>query len=650
MGNGDSPVVNDSSRETTDTREDEGTLSREAWSAAEQSFKDGNKRSSREAELNLGPLDFNTDIYASQKQPLAVDAGTGTAKNHPDGGTDSNPDGGAQPHIELTIGEAVIQPQPHIELEIGEAVIQPQPHIELEIGEAVLVPQPDIEIEIGEPIIEPAGHRHSDRSEPRDLQFRPDGSATYEIQRGDTLREISRDVEVARHPDMSNYRPSGSELDATVQELARHNRIQNPDLIRTGHTLEIPSQVPANVKVNEYGRATDITYPNGSTTHVEYGADHNPSEIRSSDGTWRHEADGWNHYDAANNKTQHLEGGGVSVMGDGTVQVLDGRTEGSVTFPNGEYMVTQADGKGVWRDAAGHPQQVDYPNGRPSTEIHYDSAGNADRVNVGGPGGQEWRKEADGWHQYDKGTRRDGPPDQITVANDGTVTLKGADGDGFTWHPDGETTDTLNGVTTDHGRVTDIHRPTGKNDHLTYDGEGHLTEVRSSDNTYWRSDADGWNQYDANNARVRQLDGGGVRVNEQGGVEVLDRHGTGEVYWPNGGTTEQHADGSGIWRNAAGHPEQVDYPNGRPSTTIHHDSSGNADRVEVGGHGGQEWRKEADGWHQYDKGTRRDGPPDQVDVSTDGTLTLRAADGDVIIWHPNGDATTTFANTAENPN
>src|SRR5262249_43058115 len=228
MGNGDSPVVNDSSRETTDTREDEGTLSREAWSAAEQSFKNGNKRPSGEADLDLGRLDFNTDIYASQKQPLAADAGTGTAKNHPDGGTDSNPDGGAQPHIELTIGEAVIQPQPHIELEIGEAVIQPQPHIELEIGEAVLVPQPDIEIEIGEPIIEPAGHRHSDRSEPRDLQFRADGSATYEIQRGDTLREISRDVEVARHPDMPNYRPSGSELDATVQELARHNRIQNP--------------------------------------------------------------------------------------------------------------------------------------------------------------------------------------------------------------------------------------------------------------------------------------------------------------------------------------------------------------------------------------------------------------------------------------
>src|SRR4030095_10339962 len=136
--------------------------------------------------------------------------------------------------------------------------------------------------------------------------------------------------------------------------------------------------------------------------------------------------------------------------------------------------------------------------------------------------------------------------------------------------------------------------------------------------------------------------GGAVRVNEQNGIEVLDRNGTGEVYWPNGGLTEQHPDGSGIWRNAAGSPEQVDYPNGRPSTEIHHDAAGNPDRVDFGGRGGQEWRKEADGWHQYDNGTRGDGPPDQIDISNDGTVTLRSADGDVIVWHPNGDTTSTF--------
>ena len=60
---------------------------------------------------------------------------------------------------------------------------------------------------------------------------------TYRIQRGDTLSELA------------------ARFGTTVRQLARTNRIANPDLIITGHTLQVPGAPAAKKPASSFQRA-----------------------------------------------------------------------------------------------------------------------------------------------------------------------------------------------------------------------------------------------------------------------------------------------------------------------------------------------------------------------------------------------------------
>jgi len=88
-----------------------------------------------------------------------------------------------------------------------------------------------------------------------------------------------------------------------------------------------PEEKSAIVR-DDQDRVKHIDYPDGTTADVKYGADNKASEIKSLDGTWKNEKDGWNCYDDKNKKTNHLDGDmQVNEQGDIIAKQKNGYTE-----------------------------------------------------------------------------------------------------------------------------------------------------------------------------------------------------------------------------------------------------------------------------------------------------------------------------------
>lgn len=485
----------------------------------------------------------------------------------------------------------------------------------MEIGEAVIEPAPsgrgrdgDIDIEIGRAgIIERWGSR--------DFAVHEDGTADYTVKRGDTLWEISKDVLRERHKDEPGYRPTREEIEQQVDEIARHNHIEDPDRIDVGQRLEIPRAGEAGVYRDADGRVTRVEYPNGRPARsIEYDDSGNPTRIASDDGReWRKGADGWKEYDPDGEEIGSADNVSVNEHGDITLQ----SPESEVTiYHNGrEGMVV--------RDSEGHPTEVHYPDGRPSNTIRYEGG---QPVEIRSEGGNVWRKEGDRWNHYNADGENVGTADSVEVTPEGDITWKSNDGQEVVLRHDGSSALDERGIERDaQGRVTDVTYPDGTSRHIRYEGNNPV-EVQGPDGT-WKKEADGWNRYDENGNKTSHADD--IRVNSEGDVEVRAGD-VAAIHHPDGSTTDVSSDGSKVTRDDDGRVTRVEYPNGRPASSIEYDHSGNPTRIR--GSDNFEWRKEGDVWKHYDADGQEIGTANSVDVSEDGEISIKSAEAEITIY------------------
>src|SRR5262249_2473650 len=75
----------------------------------------------------------------------------------------------------------------------------------------------------------------------RAFEKKEDGATTYTVKDGDTLTHIAEDSLKERHKDDPSYKPSPEEVKRQIDAIARANHIEDPNLIRTGDKLAIPS-------------------------------------------------------------------------------------------------------------------------------------------------------------------------------------------------------------------------------------------------------------------------------------------------------------------------------------------------------------------------------------------------------------------------
>src|SRR4030095_1605699 len=178
------------------------------------------------------------------------------------------------------------------------------------------------------------------------------------------------------------------------------------------------------VGLDASGLVRRVGYPDHTSDALTYeGRD--LTEVRNTDGTyWRCDEDGWNHYDAEDHRTEHLDGE-VTAASDGTISVLSHDGAGYSTYVNGGVTETTADGLALHHDREGRLAGIDYPNER-SFEIEYDETGT--RSGLIAPNGAEWVREDDGWSEYgpDGAWVRDA--NSLEVADDGEVRITADDG------------------------------------------------------------------------------------------------------------------------------------------------------------------------------------------------------------------------------
>ncbi len=129
------------------------------------------------------------------------------------------------------------------------------------------------------------------------------------------------DINVSKDGDIVASRKDGS-VDA----------IKHPD----GSTTEYGNDKHSQITKDINGNPTSITYPDGTTNKVTYGADGNPSELKIMDGSsWKKEDGKWNRYDQQNKKVESSDGDfKVSKNGDLIAVNKDGSVS-EVLHPDG---------------------------------------------------------------------------------------------------------------------------------------------------------------------------------------------------------------------------------------------------------------------------------------------------------------------------
>lgn len=200
-------------------------------------------------------------------------------------------------------------------------------------------------------------------------------------------------------------------------------------------------------------KVTDVHYPDGTSAHIKYDRSSNPTEIKTADGTWKNEKDGWNCYDDKNRKNGHLDGEmKVGENGSIVARQKDGYTEtyspdGKLKkegFPDGHKETIESNrreiedaqgnktvqhtynGSEVSTDAQGKATSIKRADGK-TTGFEYDADNNLSKIK--NPDGTEIRHEYGGWYKYDKNGLGQGKDEaDYKVSSDGTVTRAATDG------------------------------------------------------------------------------------------------------------------------------------------------------------------------------------------------------------------------------
>ncbi len=484
---------------------------------------------------------------------------------------------------------------------------------------------------------------HTEKWGKREFEVHPsDGSATYQIKPGDTLSGIARDVIKGRHKDDPNYEPTPQEINEEVKALAKHNNIEDPNLIFAGRKLEIPPDPnhvkPENVDLDEKGRVTDVKYPNGSSAHVKYDANGEPVEISRSNGTtFKKEGDHWQKYDKDGNPGPTFEKITVhSPTGD--IKIGDKDSPAGIVFhSDGSQTNVASDGSMVSTDANGRLEHVRTPDGN-NKYLKYDDAGNLEKITS--DSGKSFVKQGDHWAQVDKDGNPTGIEFKDIKANDnGDITLIN-DGQTIVLHPNGGTSDIRpDGSVVDQdadGKVTGVKNAKGSEVQVKYGKDGEPNAI-VSDNGQWQKGKDGWTFTDKDgNVTATAKD---IVVEPSGSISIQENSGFINTSHRDGSRTEKSTDGSAITENKDGQITKLEYPSGK-SRDISYDKDGNP--VKLSDSDGKTWVKGEDGWKQFDADGNPTGMEAQsLEVKKNGDITLKAGDQTFVI-HTDGSVTEEF--------
>lgn len=265
----------------------------------------------------------------------------------------------------------------------------------------------------------------------------------------------------------------------------------------------------SGVQHDEKDRVSAVKYPDGKITTVKYDSHNNPIDIKTPDGDWRKDKDGWNCYDEHNKKVAHLNGEmQVKPNGEVIAKEKSGYTEnyapdGTLTrsgFPDGHTETTK-DGRTVVEDARGNKNHISYDKSEVRTDAqdHVTSIKSTDGKTtsfkydgdklseIHNPDGSYSKVDHGLWYKYDKQGNYDGQDkNTYSVDKDGTLTRTSLDGKEIeTKHPDNSReVKYSNGSEMDYDKNGHLERsvyPTGRQIRYGYDRKGELSYVQEYD-------------------------------------------------------------------------------------------------------------------------------------------------------------------------
>lgn len=355
-----------------------------------------------------------------------------------------------------------------------------------------------------------SGNEVGDKALDQKVDSKPDRSATAQNESSAGMKEFSdgtKEYYQARKQGLrdkftaENLGPKPEFFDSSA--AANQNRLGYDAAEKT------QEKSYSGVQRDEHDRVTSVKYLDGKTTTVKYDDHNNPTEIKTPDGNWKKEKDGWNCYDEHNKKVQHLNGEmQVKQNGEIVAKEKGGYTEtyapdGTFTrsgFPDGHTETTN-DGRTVIEDVHGNKNTINRDKSEVRTDAndHVTSIKSTDGKTtsfkydgdklseIHNPDGSYSKTDHGLWYKYDKqGNYQGQDKNEYSVDKDGTLTRKSMDGkETETKHTDNSREVKYNnGTEMDYDKNGHLDRsiyPSGKQIRYGYDKQGELKYVQEYD-------------------------------------------------------------------------------------------------------------------------------------------------------------------------
>lgn len=250
----------------------------------------------------------------------------------------------------------------------------------------------------------PAPGKDAEGAAPKDVIMKDVEPKEYEVKRGDNLTKIAK---AQLGPDATPQ-----EIHQYIKEVAKLNKIKNPDLILDGQKLQLPGHT-------KDGGYITLDGDGNKTTTWKDGRE----KFESKDGTtgWERTPDGTGGYTEKHFGTNPTDNYEMHVYADTTVVVTDHKGNKETFSPNGDYKKENTDGTAYTRTQGADGKFSEHHTG-PNPEDNYDLTQQADGSYKGkDAAGNTHTKWDDGREQVDY---PDGRGYLRTPAADGGYTEK----------------------------------------------------------------------------------------------------------------------------------------------------------------------------------------------------------------------------------
>jgi YD repeat-containing protein len=272
-----------------------------------------------------------------------------------------------------------------------------------------------------------------------------------------------------------------------------------------------------------------------------------------------------------------------------------------------------------------HITKVTSADGKTS-EMKYDSKGDLNEVKL--PDGNTWKKDKEGWNQFDKNGKQIKHMDgTINVTDEGDVV--GLEKGQIYWRQNHDGSSTVTNkdhsiVTKDtDGNPTEVIYPDGKRTEVHYNTKGEPLTIKKDGATYVQESGK-WFKEDEHGNRVQEMNGK-MTVDKNGDVSFIDKDKGTITKHTDGSTERKRSDGSEMVTDINDRVTKLKYPNGN-TNEIEYDKNG--DPTKIKGGAGDEWVKQGNRWsHKDEHGKEIDHLDGCINVTRSGDIVAVGKDG-----------------------